>query len=425
MGLSELPRTIDVAVVGAGHSGLIASRLLRAAGREHALLERRPRLGGGWQDRWDEFRLVSPNWTLDLPGLEPTSDPDAFINRDAIVERVTRYAEVVDAPVILETEVKRLSATNGASKASPSDRRFRLDTTQGPLDARSVVVASGPFPVPHVPPISASLPSRITQVHSHHYRRESDLPPGTVLIVGSGQTGVQLAEELTSAGRRVILAVGRCGRVPRRYRDRDIFWWLRRMRTIGDPVDAGLPTAAQLPDPRLRLACNPHLSGHGGGHTVDLRALGRDGVTLVGRFEGADGERARFAPDLEAVLAFADSFFPTRFRDTLERLIERTSIDVPPPESVEPMSWSPPAIDSIDLAKEGVSTVLWSSGYRLGLDRWIDLPILDELGFPRTDRGMSEVAGLGFIGMPWQVNMGSANLVGVAYDAEDVVARLD
>ncbi|HKG19866.1 MAG TPA: NAD(P)-binding protein, partial [Candidatus Limnocylindrales bacterium] len=113
--MSELPRTIDVAVVGAGHSGLIASRLLRAAGREHVLLERRPRLGGGWQDRWDEFRLVSPNWTLDLPGLDPTSDPDAFINRDAIVERVTRYAEVVDAPVILETEVKRLSATNGAS----------------------------------------------------------------------------------------------------------------------------------------------------------------------------------------------------------------------------------------------------------------------------------------------------------------------
>src|SRR5215210_7762480 len=132
MGLGELPRTTDVAVVGAGHGGLIASRLLRAAGREHVLLERRSKLGGGWQDRWDEFRLVSPNWTLDLPGLEPTPDPDGFMGRDAIVARVARYAGTVDAPVVLETEMTRLSATNGA--ALSSDLRFRLDTTAGPLE---------------------------------------------------------------------------------------------------------------------------------------------------------------------------------------------------------------------------------------------------------------------------------------------------
>jgi hypothetical protein len=170
-----------------------------------------------------------------------------------------------------------------------------------------VVVAAGPFQVPHVPAIAAALDPSIAQVHVHDYRRPAQLPPGGVLIVGSGQSGVQLTEELVEAGRPVTLAVGHCWRAPRTYRTKDIFWWLRMLGTKGPEVGAGLPTASQLPDPRARFACNPHVSGHGGGHDTNLRRYGAEGVRLVGRLEALEGTRVRFASDLAANLAYADT----------------------------------------------------------------------------------------------------------------------
>ena len=415
-----LPRRVDTVVVGAGHAGLLASRQLTAAGREHVVLERRATLGGGWQDRWDEFRLVSPNWTLDLPDDPFEGDPDAFAPRDEIVARVARYAAAVRAPVVREAEVRRL-----ATRDAVDGTRFRLDTSQGPIDARSVVVAAGGFRVPHRPPVSRELPDRIDQVHAHDYRRPGDLPPGRILIVGSGQTGVQLLEELTAAGRDVVLSVGRCGRARRRYRGRDFFWWARQLRVHGAAVGVALPTTAELPHPGARLTCNPQLSGHGGGHAPNLRAYGRDGVTLVGRLEGVTGERVRFGPDLAQTLAFADRFFAERIQPDFDGYAERAGLDLPPDEPEPAVEFEPPEVRELDLAGAGISTVLWTSGYRLGLDAFIDLPIFDEQGFPRTDRGISEVPGLSFLGVPWQVNQGSGNLVGVAADAEELAARWD
>src|SRR5512140_486981 len=303
------PRSVETVVVGAGHAGLIVSGLLRQRGREHVVLERRSSLGGGWQDRWDAFQLVSPNWTTSLQGFPYRGrDPDGFMPRDEIVEHFRAYAASIDAPVELQTDVTRLQP-NQAGRA-----RFRLTTSRGTVDARTVVIAGGPFQAPHLPPAAAMIDPSITQVHVHHYRNPAALPPGGVLLVGSGQSGVQLAEELMAAGRSVTMAVGRCGRLPRRYRGKDIFWWLREMGTRGREVGMGLPTPAQLPDPRARFACNPQLSGHGGGHDTNLRAMARDGLRLVGRLEGADGTRARFAPDLPDTLRFADGFFEARFR---------------------------------------------------------------------------------------------------------------
>lgn len=413
-------RSVETVVVGAGHAGLAMSHFLAEAGREHVVFDRRPTLGGSWQDRWDEFRLVSPNWTLSLPGSPyDGDDPDGFMPRDEIVSRVRRYAEATRAPVELGVEVRRLARHDAGSS------RFRLETSAGPMDARTVVVATGGFQVPHLPPMASGLASSIRQVHVSDYRREADLPPGGVLVVGSGQSGVQVTEELLAAGRRVVLAVGRCGRIPRRYRGRDAFFWLHQLMVNGEAAGAPLPTAAMLPSPRARYGCNPHLSGHGGGRTVNLRALARDGVTLVGRLEGAEGSRVSFAPGLGESLAFADRFFVERFRDDIVKVIAFTGMDAPPDEAEEPVDIELPEIESLDLAKEGISTVLWTSGFRLGFDRWIDMPIFDDLGFPVADRGLPDVPGLAFLGVPWQTDQASGNLLGVGRDAEYLASRIN
>ena len=413
--MANLPTSTNTVVIGAGQSGLIMSHHLRQAGREHLVVERRDQLGGGWRDRWDAFQLVSPNFVTDLPGFPYEGDRDGFMTRDEIAGRVAAYADAIEAPVALGTTVTRLAF----DPAAPG--RFLVETNRGEVRAENVVVATGAFHTPRIPP--TDLDPAIHQLHAHDYRNEARLPPGGVLLVGSGQTGVQLAEELREAGRQVTLSVGHCGRVPRRYRDRDIFWWLRSLVVDGPRVGVELPTVDQLPDPRARFACNPQLSGHGGGHDTNLRRFAAEGIRLVGRFEGADAHRARFAGDLSANLAFADSFFDERFRELIERLIERAGLDLPPDDRV-PFALDVPEVTELDLRAEGISTVMWTTGYAPDYG-WLDLPVLDKLGVPRQVRGISEVPGLTFLGLLWQHNQASANFVGVAADADYLASRWD
>jgi putative flavoprotein involved in K+ transport len=260
------------------------------------------------------------------------------------------------------------------------------------------------------------------QLHSHAYRNETALPAGAVLVVGSGQSGVQIAEELHEAGRRVILSVGHCARVPRRYRGSDIFRWLNELVTRGPRFGMGLPTVDQLPDPRLRFAGNAHLSGHMGGHDTNLRRFAADGIALAGHLEAGDGERVSFAPDLAANLRFADTFFDERVRTPIDTLIERAGLDAQPDDR-ERFDFEPPEVTELDLAAEGISTVIWTSGYRLDFG-WIDLPIFDEQGAPRHVRGVTEVPGLLFLGLPWQLDQTSATLIGVRRDAEHLAEQI-
>jgi len=404
----DLPSSTHTVVVGAGQSGLIMSSHLREAGREHLVLDRRDELGGGWRDRWDAFQLVSPNFVTDLPGFPYDGpDPDGFMSRDEIAGRVAAFAAAIDAPVFLGTNVTRLAF----DPSSPG--RFHVETNRGAVLAEEVVVATGAFHTPRIP--ETDLDPATHQLHAHDYRNEAQLPPGGVLLVGSGQTGVQLAEELQAAGRAVTLSVGHCGRVPRRYRDRDIFWWLRSLVLDGPRVGAELPNVEALPDPRAKFACNPHLSGHGGGHDTNLRRFAAEGMRLVGRFEGAEAHRARFAADLSANLAFADAFFDERFKGLIETFTERAGLDLPPDDRV-PFELEVPEVTELDLRAEGISTVLWTTGYAPDYG-WLDLAVLNELGVPRHVRGISEVPGLTFIGLLWQRNQASANFVGVATDA--------
>lgn len=409
-------RAVETVVVGAGQAGLIVSSLLTQAGREHVLLDRRATLGGAWQDRWDDFRLVSPNWTTSMPGFPYRgADADGFMPRDEIVDHFRSYAGAISAPVELDTEVSRLTALDDTGAA-----RFRLTTSRGTLDARHVVVAGGPFQRPHIPPIAASIDPSILSLHLHDYRRPAQLPPGGVLLVGSGQSGVQLAEELMAAGREVTMAVGRCGRFPRTYRGRDIFWWLRSLATRGPEVGTPLPTPSDLAHPRLRLACNPQLSGHGERHDTNLRAMALAGLRLTGRLEAIDRTRARFAPDLSETLRFADRFFDDRFRTAFDTFASRSGEALPEDEPAQ-VDHEPPTIDELDLAGTGVSTVLWTSGYRPAF-AWVDFPVFDDLGLPITRGGRTDVPGLSFIGTPWLVDMASANLVGLVRDAEALAA---
>lgn len=409
------PSRVETVIVGAGQAGLTMSWFLREAGREHVLLERRATLGGGWQDRWDAFRLVTPNWTAGFPG-DPYrgDDPHGFMPRAEIAARVANYAATIEAPVRLETAVERLSARSGGG--------FRLETTDGAVDADQVVVAAGSFHRARMPEIAAELPARLTQVHSHEYRSQSGLPPGGVLVVGSGQSGVQIAEELMEAGRSVHLSVGTAGRFPRRYRGHDVFRWLYGLGPGGEAVGVSLPTVDKLPDPRMRLMGNPHLSGHGGGHDTNLRQFAAAGMTLIGRIEGVSGERLSIADDLRTNLSRADTFFDERFRDLCDRYIEASGIDAGPDERV-PFAFDPPDVRELDLAAAGISSVIWTTGYRLDYG-WIDLPILDEQGFPRQRRGVSDVPGLYFLGLLWQHNQVSATLMGPASDARHLAGAM-
>ncbi len=398
------------------------SSLLSQAGREQVLFDRRATLGGGWQDRWDAFRLVSPNWTTSMPGFAYRGpDPDGFMPRDEIVNHFRAYAAAIAAPVELGTDVTSLTrADETGSAPSARSARFRLETSEGPVDARNVIVAGGPFGRPHMPAIAGSLDPSIQSLHLNDYRNEAALSPGGVLLVGSGQSGVQLAEELMAAGREVTMAVGRCGRFPRSYRGRDIFWWLRSLATRGPALGTPLPAPGNLASSRLRLACNPQLSGHGERHDTNLRAMGRAGLRLAGRLEAIDGTTARFAGDLADTLAFADRFFDDRFRRAFDTFAERSGETLPEDEPSQ-VEYEPPPISVLDLATERIGTVIWTSGFRPATD-WIGLPVFDDDGLPITRGGQTDVPGLSFIGTPWLVDMGSANLVALVRDAEALAA---
>ena len=404
---ATLPRDIDVLVIGAGHAGLAMSSFLSQASREHLVIDRRDHLGGGWQDRWDEFRLVTPNWTSSFPGWAyDGADPDGFMTRDEITARVARYADVVGAPVALATEIQRLTPIDGAG--------FLAATSRGELLARQVIVATGSYHTPRVPLLARHVADRVTQLHSHEYRNEAMLPPGGVLIVGSGQTGLQVAEELFAAGRQVYVAVGSAGRVPRRYRGRDLFSWLADVIRRGHEVGVTLPTAEQLPDGRRRFSAMPALSGHDGGHDTNLRQYAADGITLAGHLTAGDGERLTFAGDLTRNLELADQFFDERFRPIIDAYIERAAIGAPPDNRVA-IVHEPEEVTEIHLRRAGISTIIWATGY--GLDYgWIEAPLLDEFGYPRNARGVAAIPGLYFLGLLWQHSQASASLLGPSLD---------
>ncbi len=394
---------IDAVVVGAGQAGLAVSRELSERGVDHVVLDK-GRIGQSWGARWDSFCLVTPNWTVQLPGYPyDGEDPDGFMLRDEIVAYLQRYAAAVEAPVREGVEVMSL-------QAGPDG--FHLETSDGPLAAQTVILATGGYQLPHRPAGAATLPADLLQIDVEDYRSPAGLPPGPVLVVGSGQSGCQIAEELHQAGRDVFLACGRAPWAPRRLGDRDIVWWIVETGFINQPV-------AALPSPAARLWANVLLTGQGGGHDLHLRTLQRMGVTLLGRFRGAEGKRARLAPDLAEGMAWGDA----RNAD-LMNLIRKTVAErgLPEPDIPEQEPFRAEAPEEIDL--DGFGAVIFAGGFRPDFESWVNCPgVCDEFGFPIQEDGASTlVDGLYFVGLHFMRTRKSATFVGVGEDAA-IVAR--
>jgi putative flavoprotein involved in K+ transport len=302
----------DVAIVGAGQAGLATSWYLKQAGVEHVVLEA-GRVAETWRSRrWDSFCLVTPNWSVKLPGGGYAgADPDGYMQRDELVEHFERWAASFDPPVREQCAVTALDR---------EDSGFSLETSAGKVKARSVVVASGGYQRPHFPAGSREFPSSVTQVLAENYRNPNELPDGAVLIIGSGQTGCQLAEELQDSGRKVILACGHCAWAPRRFGGHDVVWWV---------IESGFWNRglADLPSPAARLLGNILATGHGGGHDMHYRTLHARGVELVGRFLGAADGKVHFDPDLDAVVAAADTLAAT-FNKWVVALCEKRGLEI-------------------------------------------------------------------------------------------------
>jgi len=400
-----------VAVIGGGQAGLSMSYWLLRRGIEHIVLEA-GLAGHEWRDRrWDTFCLVTPNWQCRLPGFPfQGPDPDGFMARDEIAAYLDEYVRSYDFPLKEHARATRLVREDRGP--------FRLTTTAGQCTAEQVVVATGPYQVPRAPRLAERIPEDVTQVHSAAYRAPDTLPPGAVLVVGTGQSGCQIAEDLHLAGRRVHLSVGTAPRVARRYRGRDVVAWLEEMgyyqRAISDFADADA----------VRFRANHYVTGRDGGHDIDLRVFAAAGMTLHGRLASVSTNgTAAFAADLERNLDAADAVSES-IKDSIDAYIAEKGIDAPGEPRRAP-AWAPSGDGSgtLELRTAGVSSVVWATGF--GADyRWVEVPVFNGRGYPTHRRGVTSCPGLYFLGLPWQHTWGSGRFGGVGDDARYLLDRI-
>lgn len=401
---------VDTIVIGGGQAGLSVSNLLQKIDHEHLVLDR-GKVGDSWRHRWDSFCLVTPNRFCRLPGFPYNGrDPDGFMKRDEIVAYVEEYADSFDPPLRNGVEVFRV-------RPSVNSGRFKIETSQGAFEAENVIIATGTHQHPKYPPWSSDLTNKILQLHSSDYLNPKQLPEGSVLVVGSGQSGCQVVDDLRYSGRDVYLCVGKAGRIPRRYRGRDIIQWLFDTGFQEVPVDDHPLGRA------IRFEPHEHLSGRDGGRTINLRQMALDGVKLLGRMVDADGYQAYFADDLEENLDAIDE----ECQETLsliDKYITENSIEAPA-NDIKPVSWRPASLpQTIDLEQAGISSVIYGTGFTYDFS-WIDLPIFDDRRYPRYERGVTEIPGFYFVGLHWMHTAGSGLFSQVGCDAEYVVEQIN
>lgn len=400
--MAQRMECIDVAIIGAGQAGLAVSHELTAQGRNHLILERAARLADSWRnERWDTFHLNSPNWTLQLPGARyQGDDPDGYLSRAGIVRYLEDYAASFRAPVRFGVKVKAVTP-------DPATDGFRVATNQGVIVAGAVVVATGLFHRPNMPEMAARMPPSVHQIHSKEYRNPAALPLGAVLVVGTAQSGSQIAEELNEHGRTVYLSVSGAGRGPRRYRGRDLFGWLLQIGFFDRPIDVSFAP--------------PHVSGDKGGHTINLHRFAREGVRLLGRVQDIEGDDVRLKLDLHEKLAKADGF-ERQIKQMIDGFIAKAGMEAPPADEEEPLAdgFATPERDRLNLTETGITSVIWATGYRSDFS-WIQAPVFGENGLPIQQDGRTAVPSLHFAGMS---NVRAHILAGVGDDATTVAAAI-
>ncbi len=399
---------VDTLVVGAGQAGVAMSEHLSKCGVSHLVLER-SRIAERWRsERWDSLVANGPAWHDRFPGMEfPGAHPDAFVDKEKVADYFVEYAKMIEAPIRCGVEVKEVRRNAGRPG-------FRVETSQGVIEARNVVAATGPFQRPVMPPIVPQN-SGILQIHSNAYRNPAQLPEGAVLVVGAGSSGVQIADELVRAGRKVYLSVGPHDRPPRSYRGRDFCWWLGvlgkwDMETPGPGTE------------HVTIA----VSGARGGETVDFRRLAAQGITLVGMTQAYTDGVMTFAPDLAKNIAGGDANLFSLL-DEADAYVERNGIDLPEEPEARKLDPDPDCVAhpilELDLAKAGVTSIIWATGYALDYG-WLKVDTFDEKGRPKHHRGVSLEPGIYFLGLPWQSRRGSSFIWGVWHDAKHLADRI-
>jgi len=405
---------VETIVIGGGQAGLAMSYHLGRLGGEHVVLER-GELAERWRsERWDSLHFQSPNWNMNLPGwsrmtADPQADPDAFSPLREVTGYIERYAANIRAPV--RTQCAALSLTR-----RPGSRELQVQTDGTLYVAHNVVVATGPYQVPRATP---PLGGGVFELHSTQYRNPTQLPAGAVLVVGSGNSGVQIAEELCCAGRRVFLSVSSHERIRRRYRGKDCIWWL---------------IATGSADSTLREWKGARLSrlmtGVSGGYDIDLRRLAGQGIVLIGRVKAAENGRIAIADDLASSMAHGDESL-NAFTRRCDDAVRVQQLDLPPADPSPDPTPDPPEIQkpirSVDLVREGINSVIWANGAQTEFS-WIDLPVFGQSpGSKRTpvhERGVTAEAGLYFLGLPWLHKWKSAFLFGADEDAAFLGAHI-
>ncbi|WP_314173219.1 flavin-containing monooxygenase [Streptomyces winkii] len=390
----------EVLVVGGGQAGIAMSEHLGDYGVPHIVLER-DRVAERWRtSRWDSLVANGPAWHDRFPNLEFPCDPDAFPTKEEVAAYLAEYAEKIGAPIRTGVEVTSVTKNFG-------EPGFRVATSEGTIDARYVVAATGPFQKPVIPAVIPES-AGIHQIHSSTYFNPRQLPDGAVLVIGAGSSGVQIADELRRSGREVYLAVSPHDRPPRRYRGRDFVWWLgvlNKWEAATPPQGAEHVTIA--------------VSGARGGHTVDFRDLAEEGITLVGTAESYEDGKIRFASDLKQNIAQGDANYLSLLREA-DAYIERNGLDLPEEPAAHHLRPDPESVTNplleLDLAEGGVGSIVWATGFTQDYS-WLKVDAFDEQGRPRHRRGISSEPGVFFLGLPWQSRRGSSFIWGVWHDA--------
>lgn len=406
--MTEQITEIDTLVVGAGQAGVAMSEHLTHHGVPHLVLEKK-RIAEAWRSgRWDSLVANGPAWHDRFPGMMFSGcDADSFVAKEQIADYFTAYAKTFNAPIRTGVEVFSAERLDGRPG-------FRVETSQGIIEAQRIVAATGPFQRPTIPAI-APQDSAVHQIHSAQYYNPQQLPEGGVLVVGAGSSGVQIADELRRAGRAVWLSVGAHDRPPRRYRQRDFCWWLGVLGLWDAPAN-------QPGKEHVTIA----VSGAQGGNTVDFRQLAHQGITLVGQTQSFTEGKAFFRDDLADNIRLGDASY-LALLDAADDYIARNGLTLPEePEArfflPDPDCLTQPLAE-LDLQKAGVRSIIWATGYTTDY-RWLKVNAFNEQQRPQHYRGVSSEPGVYFLGLPWLSRRGSTFIWGVWHDAKYIADQI-
>ncbi len=391
-----------VIIIGGGQAGLAMSYCLKERNIDHIVFEKY-RIAHAWRSqRWDSFCLVTPNWQCQLPGFTyPGNDPHGFMHRDEIVQYVEAYAQSFDPPVQEGVSVEQV-------RKNPISDGFEVVTTHGEFTANQVVIATGGYHRPKIPAIAQRVPEHIRQIHASEYKNPASLSDQAILVVGTGQSGCQIAEDLHLAGKQVHLCVGSAPRSPRQYRGKDVVDWLDQMGYYDLSIQEH-PLKEQV-----RYKTNHYVTGRGGGREIDLRHFAQAGMQLYGRLQDIQEHQLIFEPNLKQNLDQADAVSES-IKQTIDAYIEQHQIVAPVEPPYQPV-WEPPQEPrTLDFIAANIGTIIWAIGYDIDF-RWVEIPVFDGKGYPGHDRGVTDVKGLYFLGLPWLYTWGSGRFSGIARD---------